>query len=181
MERFKEERKNDPSQQIEVLLKILIRTDGYLNSANTKSTILLSLSSALFATILLNYDKFLQRLDEINDKYILSLFGLISLILLLLAIFYSLKGMIPYLEPSSQKNIYSFVDLRHYFKSASEYSVGLKEKNNHERIESLVSLNYNLSGALLEKYNYHKRSIECITVSLISLGLMVLVIILSEI
>lgn len=181
MSRFIDDRKDCTSEKIDLLIKIIARTDGYLSSANTKSTILLSLSSALFAAILLNYDKFLNRLQNIEDKYVLSLFALISLFLLLMSIYYSLKGVTPFLKPSTQKNIYSFVDLKHYFDDVAQYTEELNKKTNMNQINSLSALNYILAGALLDKYYYHSKSIECISISLLSLGLMALLIILSGI
>ncbi|WP_343552656.1 hypothetical protein [Pantoea sp.] len=181
MGRFTDSRKDDSAQKIELMVKIILRTDAYLNSANTKSTILLSLSSALLAAILLNYDKFLNRLSNVGDKYVLSVFALASLILLLMAIFYSLKGVVPFLEPSTKKNIFSFVDSIHYHKDVEGYISCLREKNSSEMISSLASLNFTLSKALIDKYSQHKNSVECITIALLTLGLMILVIILSQI
>lgn len=43
--------------QVEFVVKSVIRTDGYLNYANTKSTILLTLSSATLATLAVNAGK----------------------------------------------------------------------------------------------------------------------------
>lgn len=181
MGRFIDGRKDDSAQKIELMIKIILRTDGYLNSANTKSTVLLSLSSALLAVVLINYDKFLNRLVSVGDKYVLSVLGLASLILLLMAIFYSLKGVIPFLKPSSKKNIFSFVDSLHYYENVSEYMASIRVENSSKMISSLASLNFTLSKALIEKYEYHKKSVECIITALMTLGLMILVIVLSQI
>lgn len=179
--KYIDDRKDDSLQKIDSMLKILARTDGYLNSANTKSTILLSLASAMLAAVMLNYDKFLSRLVTLNDKYVLSLFALISLGLLLLAIYYSIKGVIPYLKNSAHKNIFSFVDLLHYYENIDDYINALSEKNNVDTVKALAALNYNLSGALIKKYSFHAKAIECIILSLLSIGLMILVIVLSQI
>lgn len=179
--RFLDSRKDDSAHKIELMIKIIVRTDGYINSANTKSTILLSLSSALLAAILLNYDKFLNKLANVGDKYVLSVIALASLILILMAIFYSLKGVIPFLEPSAKRNIFSFVDSLHYYNDVSDYINAINNKKSDEMIGSLASLNFNLSKALVEKYKYHKKAVECITLTLMMLGLMVLIIVLSQI
>lgn len=179
--RFIDSRRDDSAQKIELMIKIILRTDGYINSANTKSTILLSLSSALLAAILLNYDKFLNKLTNAGDKYVLSVIALASIVLILMAIFHCLKGVIPFLNHSNKKNIFSFVDTLYYYKNVSEYINAINEKKPAEMVSSLASLNFNLSKALIDKYENQKKSIECIILSLMTIGLMVLVIIFSQI
>lgn len=181
MGRFMDNRRDDSQQKIELMIKIILRTDGYISSANTKSTILLSLSSALFAAILLNYDKFLNRLTNVGDKYVLSVIAIASMILLLMAIFHSLQGIVPLMEPSSKKNIFSFVDLLHYHNDVNKYIDAINEKKSAEMIGSLASLNFNLSTSLKSKYNNQKKSIEYITLALMSIGLMIVIIVFSQI
>lgn len=55
------------------MIKVIIRTDSYLNSANTKSTILLSLASAIIVALTTNYTKIMDMVTVEEDRVILSL------------------------------------------------------------------------------------------------------------
>ena len=68
-------------KKIELMIKVIIRTDSYLNSANTKSTILLSLSSALLVALSVNFKNITGMVIVDSDKAVLAV--LISLMIFL--------------------------------------------------------------------------------------------------
>lgn len=62
MRETSEENEIQIDKKIELMIKVIIRTDTYLNYANTKSTILLSLASAIIAAIAVTLIKLLLLL-----------------------------------------------------------------------------------------------------------------------
>lgn len=154
--------------QVEFVVKSVIRTDGYLNYANTKSTILLTLSSATLATLAVNAGKLVpDKMNDISNILFISLIS-ISFLLILVSMYFSIQSINPYLKASEIENTMSFVDITTYNKNAKEYSQKITSKTNEELCIELASLNFNLSNGLIGKYQKQKKSIKYFMASIIS-------------
>ncbi|EHD7823249.1 hypothetical protein JQA92_004144, partial [Escherichia coli] len=99
---------DDVVKKIELVLKTIARTDSYLNSANTKSTILLSLASAVIVAIIANFDKVICLVDVDSDRLFLSLLLIVIVGLLVISLLFSLKGVTPNISKSDKENTFSF-------------------------------------------------------------------------
>lgn len=173
-------KRDDWNKKIDLMIKIIIRTDSYLNSANTKSTILLSLSSALIVAICVNFSTIILFLITEMDKRIASTLLSIILIFLILSVVFSLHGITPFLKPSKQSNTFSFVDVDHYYKDLSEYKRSFTKINEIEYINQLIFLNHNLSIALVRKYKKQIIAINLISLAMILICFLIFFIVLSN-
>ncbi|WP_105596811.1 hypothetical protein [Cronobacter turicensis] len=147
------------SKKIELMIKIIIRTDSYLNSANTKSTILLSLSSALIAAFAINFDKIISLVKLSSDKEVLSFLIVMALILLIASMIFSLGGIKPYIGGSTLPNSFSFVDINNYYKKFPDYQKSFSTVRGTVFLNELLALNHNLSLALVAKYKKQLKAI----------------------
>ncbi|HAV1971905.1 TPA: hypothetical protein JG946_002236 [Enterobacter hormaechei subsp. steigerwaltii] len=152
MHKFTKESDASLSKKIEMMIKVIIRTDSYLNSANTKSTILLSLASALIVALSVNYTKILELVKIEDDKTFLSALFVIILFLLISSVLYSLRGITPYINPSERSNTFSFVDIAKGYEDLEEYKKHFRKDNDLDFLNQLIALNHNLSKALVSKY-----------------------------
>ena len=157
-------------ERVDIIIKSITRTDSYLNYANTKSTIILTLSSASLATISVNITKALPQ--DLNSLPAISLalfyiFSFLGFIFFILSMYNSLQSINPFLKPSDKENIFSFVDILHYNNTASNYSSKMKNVENDKIIHELSELNYNLSFGLIGKYKKQKTSIHLLTVGFV--------------
>ncbi|MEH8116859.1 hypothetical protein Q7I37_04660 [Aeromonas allosaccharophila] len=162
------------SFHIDILQKIITRTDGFHNYANTKSTILITFITACFVAIFTNYKNAIEALGSSQYPCLIVFFKIgitITLIMLMCAFYFAGKTVIPYLKPSDRKNIYSFVDAVHFYKTEQDYCSGIMTSPKTDIIESMASLQYNLSKGLIEKYKNHRKSIFFIIASIIMLTL----------
>lgn len=150
---------NTLDSKLELSIKISLRTDSYLNSANTKSTILLSLSAAVIAAIAVNYEKVSDSISAQNDRFIYLIIILISVVFLLASIWFSLNAITPYLKKSEQPNQFSFIDIIHDNKNPKDYYDKILDYNKSAMLEQITYLNYNLAKALRLKYLSQVRSI----------------------
>ena len=150
----------DLNKKIELMIKVIIRTDSYLNSANTKSTILLSLASAIIVALTTNYTKIMDMVTVEEDRIILSLILVILIILLVLSVLSSLNGVTPYINASARRNTFSFVDIAANYDDLESYKKNFREDSDLELLNQLMALNHNLSKALVSKY---ERQITAIT------------------
>lgn len=144
--------------KVEFLIKSIIRTDGYLNYANTKSTILLTLSSATLATLAVNVEKLIPKdMPAISNILFISIIT-ISFLFILISMYFSIQSINPYLKASDKENIISFVDITTY-NNTVEYVNKIHSKTNSDLCDELASLNFNLSIGLINKYKKQKKSI----------------------
>ena len=156
-------------EQIDLLQKMIVRTDGFHNYANTKSTIILTFIAAIIAAICTNINKALTYLESSDIDHVIVIFKIlafISIILLCIALKIVLQTVIPFTEKSNTKNIYSFIDINAYYNSESNYINSFKSETEEEFISSLAALQYNLSTGLIKKYEKHKSAIKIMSCSL---------------
>ncbi|MDY0820732.1 hypothetical protein CHI95_09545 [Providencia rettgeri] len=156
-------------EQIDLLQKMIVRTDGFHNYANTKSTIILTFIAAIIAAICTNINKALTYLESSDIDHVIVIFKIlafISIVLLCIALKIVLQTVIPFTEKSNTKNIYSFIDISAYYNSESNYINSFKSETEEEFINSLAALQYNLSTGLIKKYEKHKLAIEIMSYSL---------------
>ncbi|MNF62370.1 hypothetical protein D3C85_770680 [compost metagenome] len=160
--------------QIDLLQKIITRTDGFHNYANTKSTILITFITAFFVAVFTNYKHAIDTLSNCQSPCLIVIFKLgvcVTLIMLSCAFYYAGKTVLPYLKPSDKKNFYSFVDIVNFYNTEQEYYSEIMTSPREEIIQSMASLQYNLSKGLLEKYENHRKSIFFILISIVLLTL----------
>ncbi len=158
--------------KIDSLQKIITRTDGFHNYANTKSTILITFITAYTVAILTNYKYVIDILNSSHPTCLVVFFkfGIMLALLMLICAFYFVgKTVIPYLQPSRKSNFYSFLDTVHFYNSEQEYFSEVVKAPKEDILNSMASLQYNLSKGLIEKYSNHKKSIICILTSILLL------------
>ncbi|WP_168385874.1 hypothetical protein [Erwinia amylovora] len=173
---------NDPdlSKKIELMIKVITRTDSYLNSANTKSTILLSLSSAIIVALSINYEKITGLVNVSSDKKILSFLMAVVLFLLIASVIFSLKGITPYIKASMRNNTFSFIDISLNYSELVDYKRAFIAVGDLEFLNQLIALNYNLSNALVTKYEKQITAITFLKNAAYVLGFLIFIIILSN-
>lgn len=150
-------------ERIEFMIKSVTRTDSYLNYANTKSTILLTLASATLGTVAVNITKMLpSEVNQLSTSSAVAFYVFISFftIFIMASIYQSIQAINPYLKKSEVENLFSFVDITGHNNTPLEYSKKIKEKSNYAMSNELASLNYNLAKGLLSKYSRQKRAIN---------------------
>lgn len=158
-------------EKTEIIIKSITRTDSYLNYANTKSTILLTLSSAILATAGVNVPKMLPVGVECSGSLsfvVFFVFLVTGISLNIIAVMKSLKAISPYLKESAKENVFSFVDMVHYNDNEIEYSKKISEIDNEQLSQQLSSLSYNLSVGLIGKYKSQKTAIRYLHLSILS-------------
>lgn len=152
-------------KKIDLMIKVITRTDTYLNSANTKSTILLSLAAALIVGLAVNYDKITNLVSVSGDKTVLSFFIGLVIFLLIISVFFSLRSVTPFIGKSSINNTFSFVDISEGYSELEGYNNDFNSAHPKTFLDELLALNYGLSKALVAKYRSQTTAIECIQLS----------------
>lgn len=163
----------------DLLYKMIIRTDSYLNYANTKSTIIITFITAVIAAIGTHSVSAIHYLFECRHPDLIIIFKIliaIGVTLLLIAFYHAGKSVLPYTRPSVRKNFFSFIDTTHHYSSEDEYlkEINLVEKD--EVLKSMASLQYNLSKGLVSKYEMHRKAIFFILMSFVPLILGLLIV-----
>lgn len=180
MQKFSKGHDTELSKKIELMIKIINRTDSYLNSANTKSTILLSLASALIVALSVNFDKVISLVDVSADKYFLSFLISAILFLLIASVIFSLKGITPFIKASTKSNTFSFVDISLNYSLLADYKREFSTVSDLALLNQLIALNHNLSKALVAKYERQIIAITFLEAAAYVLGFSIYIIILSN-
>lgn len=156
----------------DLIQKMITRTDGFHNYANTKSTIIITFITAILAAIGGNAGSALTYLETKGCHELGILFKLLtlaSIVLLMTAYFFVGRTVIPFTNPSKVRNFYSFIDTVKHYQSEAEFENEMKSMSIQEINSSMISLQYNLSTGLVKKYDRHKASIFCILFAAIPL------------
>lgn len=167
----------DGLDRLDLMSKVITRTDGFHNYANTKSTVILTFTTAVLAVFASNLSKIYEMLADSGLPHVKLVFTLLTgveFLLLFAALLFISKTLIPNTDKSETKNIYSFVDIYKNFK-IEDYRSEVATIEKDELIASMCDLQYNLSKSLDGKYNNHKNAVWCIT-SALKLSLILLVI-----
>lgn len=163
----------------DLIQKMITRTDGFHNYANTKSTIIITFITAILAAIGGNAGSALTYLDTKGCHelgFFFKLLTFISIVLLMAAYFYVGRTVIPFTNPSNKRNFYSFIDTVKQYDSEAEFENEMKTMSIDQINSSMISLQYNLSTGLMKKYDRHKASIYCILFAAIPLIINTLII-----
>lgn len=180
MRKFKKENDTNLRRKIELMIKIISRTDTYLNSTNTKSTILLSLASALIVALSINFDKITALVTLSSDRSFLSFLVSVILFLLISSVIFSLRGITPFVKASASSNTFSFVDIALNYKDLPSYKKQFSAVSDFEFLNQLITLNHNLSKALVAKYERQITAITFLESAVYVLGFSIYIIILSN-
>lgn len=180
MRKFSKGNDTELSKKIELMIKIINRTDSYLNSANTKSTILLSLASALIVALTINFDKIIALVNLRADKCFLSFLVSVILFLLIASVIFSLRGITPFIKASASSNTFSFVDIALNYTELADYKKQFSAIGDLEFLNQLVALNHNLSKALVAKYERQITAINFLEAAAYMIGFSIYIIILSN-
>lgn len=162
----------------ELLLKMITRTDSYLNYANTKSTIIVTFITAIIAAIGAHSGDVIHYLHIKNYPALIILFKIlifIGLLLLVTGFYHAGKSVMPYTRPSVKKNFFSFIDTVHHYSSEDAYAKDIQRMGKDDFAESMISLQYNLSAGLVAKYDMHRKAIYSILLSFIPLLVCILI------
>ncbi|MFP1904581.1 hypothetical protein ACLEDZ_04085 [Lonsdalea quercina] len=163
----------------DLVQKMITRTDGFHNYANTKSTIIITFITAILAAIGTNAGSALSYLDSkgCHDLAIVfKILTLVSVVLLLSGYFFVGQTVIPYIKTTSNKNFYSFIDTVKQFNSEKEFEQEIIKSPVNEITSTMISLQYTLSQGLVEKYRLHRLSIFLILFAAIPLMINTLII-----
>lgn len=163
----------------DLIQKMITRTDGFHNYANTKSTIIITFITAILAATGGNAGNALTYLESKGCHELGILFKIMTLtsIVLLVAAYYFVgRTVIPFTKPSKVRNFYSFIDTVKNYRSEKEFADEIKKMSIGEINSSMISLQYTLSTGLVEKYRLHRASIFCILIAAIPLFINTLII-----
>lgn len=158
----------DGLDRLDLMSKVITRTDGFHNYANTKSTVILTFITAVLAIFIANLNKPYEILSNSSlphVKFVFTLLISIEFLLLFSALIFISKTLIPNTDKSKTKNIYSFIDIYHNFK-IEDYRTEVATIEKDDLIASMCDLQYNLSESLDDKYKNHKNAVCCITYAL---------------
>ena len=146
----------------DLIQKMITRTDGFHNYANTKSTIIITFITAILAAIGTNAGSALSYLESKDCHELAIVFKILtlaSITLLLLGYFFVGRTVIPYIKTTPKRNFYSFIDTVKQFNSEKEFEQEIRKNSINEITNTMISLQYNLSQGLFEKYRLHRISI----------------------
>lgn len=180
MQKFSKGNETEVNKKIDLMIKVINRTDSYLNSANTKSTILLSLASALIVALSVNFDKIISLVDVSADKAFLSFLVGAILFLLIASVLFSLKGITPFIKASAKSNTFSFVDISLNYSELEDYRKEFSTVDSLALLNQLIALNHNLSKALVAKYEKQITAITFLESAAYVLGFSIYIIMLSN-
>ncbi len=169
-------------ERLDLLQKMIVRTDGFHNYANTKSTIILTFIAALIAAICTNINKPINYLVESDILHIVVVFKVILFLLIALLIsslFITLETIIPFIKKSNKKNIFSFIDIIQYYKTENDFNHDISNIEYDSLVTSLSSLQYNLSIGLSIKYKKHKMAIDLIKWSMVLIIVEIIIVFLA--
>lgn len=167
--------------RLDLMCKVITRTDGFHNYANTKSTVILTFTTAILALIIANVSHFYEFLNTSTVPHVKLVFSILlfaELLLLFFALLLISKTLIPNTDKSKTKNIYSFVDIYTNF-NAEEYKAEVLSITRDDLIVSMCDLQYNLSDSLDKKYICHKRAVWCLKNTLILMLISSLILIIA--
>ena len=163
----------------DLIQKMIARTDGFHNYANTKSTIIITFITAILAAIGTNAASALSYLDLKGCHELVIIFKiltLISIVLLLSGYFFVGQTVIPYIKTTSKRNFYSFIDTVKQYDSENAFEQEIRTLSVNEITSTMIALQYNLSQGLFEKYRLHRLSIFLILFASIPLMINTLII-----
>ncbi|QZY97724.1 Pycsar system effector family protein [Pantoea dispersa] len=163
----------------DMIQKMITRTDGFHNYANTKSTIIITFITAILAAIGTNTGSALAYIETRGCHDLVITFKIlmfISIVLLITGYVVVGRTVIPYINTSSKRNFYSFVDTVKQFNSEKEFEDEIKNTPVKEITDSMISLQYTLSQGLVKKYELHRIAIFLILFSAVPLILNTLII-----
>lgn len=163
----------------DMVQKMITRTDGFHNYANTKSTIIITFITAILAAIGSNAGNAVAYLELKGCHDLAILFKaliLVSVGLLISGYFFVGRTVIPFIKTTSKRNFYSFIDTVKQFNSEKEFEEEIKKMPVNEITSTMISLQYTLSQGLFEKYRLHRIAIFLIVFAAIPLMISTLVI-----
>lgn len=163
----------------DLIQKMITRTDGFHNYANTKSTIIITFITAIIAAIGAHTGHAIDYIKVKNHSELIVLFKIfifIAIMLLLTSFSFVGRTVMPYIKPSKKKNFFSFVDTINSYSSEESFLQDIESMNKDDVIKSMTSLQYNLSAGLIIKYQLHQKAIIFILISFIPLFLNLLII-----
>ncbi|UUE09618.1 hypothetical protein NMX13_18560 [Dickeya zeae] len=175
MEEQKEKTKLNQEQVIDFLIKSIIRTDGYLNYSNTKSTVILTLSAAFLTLLASNFKCLSEIFSEPCAFIIFKASALVIFICLIVSIYLSITAITPSVGKSKGLNTFSFVDIYSNYDVTSYELACLREMEKINIIKDLSRLHYNLAELILMKYQTQKKSMNCIKIAILA-SLLILVV-----
>lgn len=163
----------------DLIQKMITRTDGFHNYANTKSTIIITFITAILAAIGTNTGSALSYLEARGCHDLVIIFKMlmfVSIFLLVTAYVFVGRTVIPYTQTTSKRNFYSFIDTVKQFESEKEFEEEINKAPIKEITSSMISLQYTLSQGLVEKYRLHRIAIFLILSAAVPLILNTLII-----
>lgn len=167
--------KLNQSEIIDFLIKSIIRTDGYLNYSNTKSTVILTLSAAFLTLLASNFRIISEKFPEPYAFLILKSSAIIIFICLITSIYLSITAITPSIGKSKGWNTFSFVDVYSNYDVTSYELTCLREMEKTNIIKDLSRLHYNLAESILMKYQAQRKSMNCIKIAILT-SLLILVV-----
>lgn len=163
----------------DLIQKMITRTDGFHNYANTKSTIIITFITAILAAIGTNTGSALSYLETRGCHDLVIIFKIlmfVSIVLLVTAYVFVVRTVIPYIQTTSKRNFYSFIDTVKQFDSEKEFEEEIKKTPVKEITSSMISLQYTLSQGLVKKYELHRTAIYLILFAALPLMINTLII-----
>lgn len=143
----------------DLVQKMITRTDGFHNYANTKSTIIITFITAILAAIGTNAGSAIIYIESKGCHDLAIIFKaltLVSIVLLISGYFFVGRTVMPYIKTTSKRNFYSFIDTVKQFNSEDEFEEDIKKMPVSEITSTMISLQYILSQGLVEKYRLHR-------------------------
>lgn len=166
----------NPKEAIEILLKAISRYDFYINSTNTKASLILGWNGVVIGTVLLKFDSLLSLYPKPPWVSVIAVALLLSLGLCsVLSIFLAFRVVNPFLTPgpsADTQSLFFFGSVAQM--SVSNYSQGIKSLSSDILLSDLIQQSHVLAQGLKKKMDDTRKSVWAIYGSILCLILLLL-------
>lgn len=167
----------DKKEQLELLFRKIARYDFYINSTNTKASIIIAWNGIIIGTIFLKYNSIIEQYCKPEWAYYISNILLILLsISSILSIFFVFKVVHPFLLSSNSKDgtaksLMFFGDVSEI--SYNEYAKRESELTYDEALSDSILQAHILAIGLSRKMKDMQKSIRAINFSLVIISILI--------
>jgi hypothetical protein len=149
--------------KIKFLWDVIKRYDGYINSANTKASLILSFCTAILVGLILKTKEIIANFENIYSKHILYILIIYILIFNIKSIYHSLKAIFPQTNSyTAESSVIFYGDVSKIEKAANGYYQKIQDLTDEQVIKDLSHQIYELSQITSDKFEEIKKSVNTI-------------------
>ncbi len=165
----------DLKDRIDFIFKVIGRYDFYINTTNTKGSLILAWNGLLIGSVLLKYDSILSLFPHPKAQIFASIFLSLATLAALISNVIAFQVVFPFLQSSSQyleaKSLIFFGSVANL--KPEEYFQRITENSNEDMVQDLSDQAVTLAKGLQGKMIRLRKSIRVIYGELIFLAILV--------